>query len=142
MFSLTNGGGELFLKQAEPKEFLMTKFKFALASIFAVVLVLGVSACSPGKLDVSDVTGIIDTRTKESFEISHIVGAVNVEYSTGNFIVAATAISRSGKYLVYGTTETEAGEALQDMLDLGFRNVINLGSFEDAQRVLPLGVTP
>ena len=67
MFSLTNEGGELFLEQAEHKEFLMTKFKFALASLFAVVLVLGVSACSPGKLDVSDVTAIIDTRTTENF---------------------------------------------------------------------------
>jgi hypothetical protein len=49
---------------------------------------------------------------------------------------------KSGKYYVYGADETEAGKAMGDMLSLGFTNVINLGSFKDAQRVLPLGVTP
>ena len=142
MFSLTNGGGELFLKQAERKEFLMTKFKFALASIFAVVLVLGVSACSPGKLDVSDVTGIVDTRSADSFATSHIVGSVNVAYQGGDFIVNVRELGKSGKYYVYGVDETEAGNAVGEMLNFGFKNVINLGSFEDAQRVLPLGVTP
>ena len=130
------------MKQAEHKEFLMTKFKFALASIFAVVLVLGVSACSPGKLDVSDVTAIVDTRSADSFAASHIVGSVNVAYQGGDFIVNVSELGKSGKYFVYGVDETEAGNAMGEMLSLGFKNVINLGSFEDAQRVLPLGVTP
>jgi rhodanese-related sulfurtransferase len=120
----------------------MTKFKFALASIFAVVLVLGLSACSPGKLDVSDVTAVVDTRAADSFATSHIVGSVNVVYEGGDFIVNVTELGKSGKYYVYGANETEAGKAVGDMLSVGFSNVINLGSFEDAQRVLPLGVTP
>jgi len=120
----------------------MTKFKFALASIFAVVLVLGVSACSPGKLDVSDVTAIVDTRAADRFATSHIVGSVNVVYEGGDFIVNVAELGKSGKYYVYGANETEAGKAVGDMLSVGFSNVINLGSFEDAQRVLPLGVTP
>jgi rhodanese-related sulfurtransferase len=142
VISLTNGGGELFLKQAEHKEFFMTKFKFALASIFAFVLVLGVSACSPGTLEVSDVTAIIDTRAAESFATSHIVGSANVPYEGGGFFVNVSEFGKSGKYYVYGADETEAGKAMGDMLSLGFTNVINLGSFKDAQRVLPLGVTP
>lgn len=119
----------------------MTKFKFALASIFAVVLVLGVSACSPGKLDLTDVTAIVDTRTADSFATSHIVGSVNIPYEGGDYLVRASALGKKGKYYVYGANEAEAGNAMGEMLSLGFSNVINLGSFEDAQRVLPLGVT-
>lgn len=142
MFSLTNGGGELFLKQAERKEFLMTKFKFALASIFAVVLVLGVSACSPGKLDVTNVKAIIDTRTPEEFTTSHIVGSINFDYSSGSYLADVSSFDRRAKYYIYGPSETKTGEAITEMFSLGFTDLVNLGSFEDAQRILPLGVTP
>ena len=67
---------------------------------------------------------------------------MNVDYSTGDYMAAVTSLKKQGKYYVYGTTEAEAGLATKDMLGLGFTNVTNLGSFEDAQRVLPLGVTP
>ena len=120
----------------------MTKFKFALASIFAVVLVLGVSACSPGKLDVTNVKAIIDTRTPEEFATSHIVGSINIDYSKGSYLADVSMMDRQGKYYIYGPSETQAGEAITEMFSLGFTDLVNLGSFEDAQRILPLGVTP
>jgi hypothetical protein len=67
---------------------------------------------------------------------------VNVAYKGGDFIVNVRELGKSGKYYVYGVDETEAGNAVGEMLNFGFKNVINLGSFEDAQRILPLGVTP
>ena len=119
----------------------MTKFKFALASIFAVVLVLGVSACSPGKLDVTDVKAIIDIRTPEEFATSHIVGSINVDYSKGGYLADVSLLERQAKYYIYGSSETQAGEAITEMFSLGFTNLVNVGSFDDAQRILPLGVT-
>jgi rhodanese-related sulfurtransferase len=119
----------------------MTKFKFALASIFALVLVLGVSACSPGKLDVTDVKAIIDIRTPEDFATSHIVGSINFDFERGDYLANVSLFERGGKYYLYGSSEEQSASAMDEMFSLGFTNVINLGSYEDAQRVLPLGIT-
>ncbi len=119
----------------------MTKFKFALASIFALVLVLGVSACSPGKLDVTDVKAIIDIRTPEDFAPSHIVGSINFDFERGDYLANVSLFERGGKYYLYGASEEQSANAMNEMFSLGFTNVVNLGSFEDAQRVLPLGIT-
>jgi rhodanese-related sulfurtransferase len=132
---------ELFLDEDITRGLFMTKLRIVFAATLAVVLVLGASGCAPAKLDVDGVTAIIDTRTAESYASSHIVGAVNIEYATGNYLAMVASMGKLGKYYVYGTTEDEAGLAVQDMYSLGLKDITNLGSFEDAQHVLPLGVT-
>jgi rhodanese-related sulfurtransferase len=120
----------------------MKKLQASLAALVAVVLLTTVSACAPGKLSMDNVTAVIDTRTAEAFNTSHIVGAVNIDIELGDFIVTAISIKRGGSIYIYGETVEQAGLAVQDMRDLGYPNVVNLGNFADAQNVLPLGVTP
>ena len=120
----------------------MKKLQASLAALVAVVLLTTVSACAPGKLSMDNVTAIIDTRTADAFNTSHIVGAVNIDIELGDFIVTAISIKRGGSIYIYGETVEQAGLAVQDMRDLGYPNVVNLGNFADAQNVLPLGVTP
>jgi len=112
----------------------------AIAILLSAFLVASLSACAPSKLDVSNVTAIIDTRSAEDFSKSHIAGAINIGYVSGSFIGKIIFQSRKGVYYIYGTTADEAGQARNDMLSLGFKNVTNLGNFKDAQDVLPLGV--
>lgn len=119
----------------------MKKLRLAFIATLAALLVASLAACSPGKLDVSNVTAIIDTRAASEFEKGHIVGAINMDYSAGDFSTKATSQLRNGVYYLYGTSEQEVVQAIEDMRLLGFFNVTNLGSFEDAQRILPLGVT-
>jgi hypothetical protein len=69
-----------------------------------------------------------------------MAGAINIGYVSGSFIGKIIFQSRKGVYYLYGTTPDEAGQARNDMLSLGFKNVTNLGNFKDAQDVLPLGV--
>jgi rhodanese-related sulfurtransferase len=120
----------------------MKKLQVSLAALLAVVLVASLSACGSSKLSMDNVTAIIDTRTAEAFNASHIVGAVNIDYTLGDFIVTVVAIKKVGTFYVYGETAEQAGKAVEDMNDLGYPNVVNLGTLEDAKVVLPLGVTP
>ena len=94
----------------------MTKFKFALASIFALVLVVGVSACSPGKLDVTDVKAIIDIRTPEEFATSHIVGSINFDFERGDYLANVSLFERAGKYYLYGASEEQSASAMDRYL--------------------------
>lgn len=119
----------------------MNKLKVVFSVVIAALLISSLSSCSPAKLDVSDVSAIIDIRTADDFAAGHIVGAINNDYSIGDFIANATSLNRSGKYYVYGKNESDVAKALDDMFGMGFVNVTNIGSYEDAQRLLPLGVT-
>ncbi len=110
-------------------------------AVLAVSLVAGLSACAPAKLDVSDVAAIIDLRSPEDFAISHITGATNIDYNSGGFFADASVLKKTEKYYVYGLTTEQATEGTQSIIALGITNVTNLGTFEDAQSVLPLGVT-
>ncbi|MBJ7280346.1 MAG: rhodanese-like domain-containing protein [Rhodoluna sp.] len=119
----------------------MTKLRILFTAVLAVSLVAGLSACAPAKLDVSDVAAIIDIRSPEDFAASHITGATNIDYNSGGFFAYASVLKKTEKYYVYGKTSEQATEGTQSIRALGISNVTNLGSFEDAQGVLPLGVT-
>jgi rhodanese-related sulfurtransferase len=119
----------------------MVKLRVLFTAVLAVSLVAGLSGCAPAKLDVSDVAAIIDLRTPAEFATSHITGARNIDYASGGFYADASVLKKTEKYFVYGKTADQATEGTQSLHALGISDVTNLGSFEDAQGLLPLGVT-
>ena len=118
----------------------MKKLQVSVAALLALVLLTSLSACAPAKLSMDNVTEIIDTRTAEEYNKSHIVGAINIEMATGGFIAEAVEVENKGTIYVYGETVEEAAEAVINMRELGFKSVLNIGTFADAQNVLPLKV--
>jgi rhodanese-related sulfurtransferase len=118
----------------------MKKLQGSVAALLALVLLTSLSACAPAKLSMDNVTEIIDTRTAEEYNKSHIVGAINIEMATGGFIAEAVEVENKGTIYVYGETVEEAAEAVKNMRELGFKSVLNIGTFADAQNVLPLKV--
>jgi rhodanese-related sulfurtransferase len=118
----------------------MKKLQVSIAALLALVLLTSLSACAPAKLSMDNVIEIIDTRTAEEYNKSHIVGAINIEMATGGFIAEAVEVENKGTIYVYGETVEEAAEAVQNMRELGFKSVLNIGTFADAQNVLPLKV--
>lgn len=118
----------------------MQKLRFALSTLIAGVLVLGLAACAPAKIDMTNVTGIIDTRPSAEFYKEHIIGATNIDYSTGDFIALTSPYVKTGKYLVYGSTAEEATAAVQAMFDRGFVDVTNVGDYANAKSLIPLTV--
>ena len=119
----------------------MKKLQVSIAALLALVLLTSLSACAPAKLSMDDVTEIIDTRTAEEYNKSHIVGAINIEMATGGFSAEAVEVENEGTIYIYGETVEEAAEAVVNMRELGFKSVLNIGTFADAQNVLPLQVT-
>jgi rhodanese-related sulfurtransferase len=118
----------------------MKKLQVSIAALLALVLLTSLSACAPAKLSMDDVTEIIDTRTAEEYNKSHIVGAINIEMATGGFSAEAVEVENKGTIYIYGETVEEAAEAVLNMRELGFKSVLNIGTFADAQNVLPLKV--
>ena len=118
----------------------MKKLQVSIAALLALALLTSLSACAPAKLSMDNVTEIIDTRTAEEYNKSHIVGAINIEMATGGFIAEAVEVENKGTIYVYGETVEEAAEAVTNMRELGFKSVLNIGTFADAQNVLPLKV--
>lgn len=119
----------------------MGRVRSLFTAVLAVSLVAGLAGCAPAKLDVSDVAGIIDVRSRESFADSHITGAINIDYSSADFLANSTSLRKTDKYFVYGESSEQAGEASADLISIGVSDITNLGSFEDALNVLPLGAT-
>jgi len=118
----------------------MKKLQVSVAALLALVLLTSLSACAPAKLSMDNVIEIIDTRTTEEYNKSHIVGAINIEMASGGFSAEAVEVENKGTIYVYGETVEEAAEAVQNMRELGFKSVLNIGTFADAQNVLPLKV--
>ena len=120
----------------------MKSLRVLFAAVVAASLVAGLNSCSGVKLDVTDVTAIVDIRSADEFENSHIVGSINMDFDAGYFAAEATNLRRNGKYYLYGKDEAQVSKAMDELNVMGFVNVTNIGSFEDAKRLLPLGVTP
>ena len=118
----------------------MKKVQASVATLLALVLLTTLSACAPAKLSMDNVTAIIDTRLAEEYNKSHMVGAINIEMESGGFSAEASALKNEGTIYIYGETEEQVIQAVLEMRDLGFKSVINVGTFADAQNVLPLKV--
>jgi len=118
----------------------MKKVQASIATLLALVLLASLSACAPAKLSMENVTAIIDTRLAEEYNKSHMVGAINIEMESGGFSAEASSLKNEGTIYIYGETEEQVSQAVLEMRDLGFKSVINVGTFADAQNVLPLKV--
>ncbi|MEY4417566.1 MAG: hypothetical protein RIQ88_4 [Actinomycetota bacterium] len=119
----------------------MSKLKLAFTAALLVALVPVLSSCSPGKLDISNVTNIIDIRSADDFAESHIVGAINIDDSQGDLVALASPLIKTGKYFLYGNDDASVADAISRLAQRGYTDLTNLGDFANAQRILPLGVS-
>lgn len=68
---------------------------------------------------------ILDIRSKEEYEVSHIPGAIFIDFDSFNDDDVA-AISNSSKVVVYCSVGYRSERIGEKMLELGFENVYNL----------------
>jgi phage shock protein E len=83
---------------------------------------------------------IVDVRTLQEWNDGHIEGAVLIPYDQIDKSIGTIAKDKSKKIYVYcrsGRRSTIAGETLSKM---GYKDVVNLGSLEDAARFLKLKI--
>ena len=71
---------------------------------------------------------LLDVRTPKEFDAERLEGAVMVDYLSPAFREEIAKLDREKTYLVYCRTGNRTIGALKVMRELGFRNVLHLGS--------------
>ena len=115
--------------------------KFLTALLVSVGVLAGVTACStPEKVDMSQVTAVIDVRTPEEFAEGHLEGALNLNIEGSSFAADIAKLDPTGTYVVYCRSGNRAGKAVTAMQQIGIPNVTNLGAVADASAATGIAV--
>lgn len=115
--------------------------KIFLAIALAFGLTVGVAACASGEsYAVSDDTVIIDVRTPEEFATGHLVGAINIDVQAPDFRDRVMALDTGGEYFIYCRSGNRSGQAITQMFQMGFTNMTNGGSVQEASNMTGLSV--
>lgn len=105
--------------------------KIVASTLLGLGLTLGLAACSQ-KVDASKATAIIDVRTPDEYASGHLQGAVNINVESPEFDSQVATMDKEGIYLLYCHSGRRASIALDRMHSLGFKNLTNLGGYQDA----------
>ncbi len=98
------------------------------------------STNSSDEAPAKDTRMIIDVRTPAEFTGGHLDGAVNIDIQSPDFASQIDALDRNGSYVVYCRSGNRSGMAMTQMLDMGFTDVSNAGSVEEASNSLGIAV--
>jgi phage shock protein E len=79
---------------------------------------------------------IIDVRTEAEWHEGHLEGAVLIPYDQIGRKIATVAPDKSQRIYLYCRTGRRSGVAGQALAKLGYKDVVDLGSMENAARVL------
>jgi phage shock protein E len=115
--------------------------KIFLAIILAVGLTTGVAACASGEsYALTDQTVIIDVRTPQEFAEGHLVGAINIDVQSPDFRDRVLAFDTAGEYFIYCRSGNRSGQAINQMFQMGFTDMTNGGSVQEASNMTGLRV--
>ncbi len=107
-----------------------------LLSLFTLGLALLGFGCTaatdPQTLDLirSDSRVLIDVRTPGEFADGHLAGATRIAYEDIGAQIGALVPDKDTPIVLYCRSGRRSGIARQTLLDLGYRQVINAGGFE------------
>lgn len=79
---------------------------------------------------------LLDVRTAEEFVENHVVGAINIDFLKSDFKEQILVLDKSKTYKLYCRSGNRSGQALKMMQSLGFENLENLGSVQQAAQKL------
>lgn len=74
---------------------------------------------------------LIDVRSPGEFEEGHVEKAVNSDFNSGQFAVQIKGLDKTKTYYLYCASGNRSGKAAKLMLDAGFTEVYNLGSYNN-----------
>ena len=113
-----------------------------LALVLAVLLTAGVlAACSGESVDVTDDTVVLDVRTPEEFAEGHLAGARNIDVSADDFDERVAQLDTDASIVVYCRTGNRSAEAVERMEGLGFTDLTDVGSLQEASDATGLAIT-
>lgn len=112
-----------------------------LALVLAVLVAVGaLTACSGESVDVTDDTVVLDVRTPEEFAEGHLAGAQNIDVSADDFDEQVAQLDADEPIVVYCRTGNRSAEAVERMEGLGFTDLTDVGSLQDASDATGLAI--
>lgn len=114
------------------KGFVVKKLITALALIFGITV--GVSACAPAAEPVGLEAGtiVIDVRTPGEYASGHLDGALNIDVQSPDFAAQVSQLDPNATYFIYCRSGNRSGQAIAQMANMGFSDMTNGGSVEQA----------
>lgn len=120
----------------------MKLLKFLVAALIAVFAVGSLSACAGAESRASsEFAAVIDVRTVEEWNSGYLEGAIRIGIADGDFIPMLQELDPSLDYYIYCRSGNRAGQAIDQMRDLGFTGeLVNGGSVANASTQLGLEI--
>ena len=81
-------------------------------------------------------TVILDVRTPEEYSEVRVQGSMNIDWNGPDFEGKVSKLDKSASYKVYCRSGNRSGRAMELMKTLGFQDVENLGSVDEAAQKL------
>jgi phage shock protein E len=102
--------------------------------VVAAVVVFGMGSSSFGAEGEKPL--VIDVRTEAEWNDGHMEGAILIPYDVIGAKIAAVAKDKTKRIYVYCRTGRRSQIAKEALEKLGYKDVKNLGSLEDAAKTL------
>jgi len=83
---------------------------------------------------------IIDVRTEEEWNNGHLKGAFLIPYGQIGAKIGTVVREKSQRIYLYCRTGRRTKIAQETLYKLGYTDVVNLGSLENAARILKIGI--
>lgn len=120
----------------------------AAALLAATALVGATTGCSStassdtaaaSQVDIAS-AGLIDVRTPGEFASGHLEGASNIDVQSSDFTAQVSQLPKDAPYVVYCRSGNRSADAIAQMQDLGFTNLLDGGSVQEAASITGLPV--
>ncbi len=117
----------------------MKRMLTTLAIVWGITFSL--SACQSAEpIELGADAVIIDVRTPEEYSAGHLDGAINIDVQSPEFAEQIMALDKDGEYFVYCRSGNRSGQAIAQMAQMGFSEMVNGGSVEEASSATGLEV--
>ena len=83
---------------------------------------------------------IIDVRTPQEFESGHVESAMNIEWQ--DIALVENNTNKDIRIFLYCRSGNRSQKATDILIDIGYKDVINLGSVNEASEFLNKKITP
>jgi phage shock protein E len=79
---------------------------------------------------------LVDVRTVEEYQAKHLTNAVNIPVDTIKTGITNCTLNKGQTILLHCRTGRRSGIAEKELRAIGYTNVFNIGSFEQAQKAV------
>lgn len=100
------------------------------------LLMLGVSAMGGATSGAGETSLVIDVRTEAEWNAGHLEGAILIPYDRLGAEIGRVAAEKKTKIDLYCRSGRRSGIGLETLRQLGYEDVSNLGSLENAAKIL------